>query len=367
MKKNFDVTILLTVFNRADYTNKWLDYAELCQIPFKILIADGGNVKDIKKKLNLEKRKLNISYKKFQFYKNYDFFFEKFYLAVKKIKTKYIYLAEDDDYIFSNTIKNSVKFLDKNNKFSCVKGINCLGELIRNDNKILSLVLRSESPNQVDNSILSKSSDLRLVEYYKNKHTSIYNALHRRDSLLKTFKILGTRNFCNLYITELIFCLSVIYNGKIARTDCIDYIKMDNTDQSSSNNYGLTRPFSIISSSKEFKEENNLILKSIKFRNKQQKKRFISLHNQFLKKDQFMRIQHEIRRDSFLKKLKKKIKFILIKSKIYYLLKYFYLYFFKSYYVYKHIMIIDKSIICFIKKNKKEFNKIVDFNHNYKF
>ena len=51
MKKNFDVTILLTIFNRVNYTNKWLDYAEQSNIPFKIFISDGGNTKNIKKNL----------------------------------------------------------------------------------------------------------------------------------------------------------------------------------------------------------------------------------------------------------------------------------------------------------------------------
>ena len=59
MKKNSDITILLTIFNRIDYTNKWLDYAELSTFPFKIFISDGGNIKNIKKKLDI--KNLNIT------------------------------------------------------------------------------------------------------------------------------------------------------------------------------------------------------------------------------------------------------------------------------------------------------------------
>ena len=226
MKKNSDITILLTIFNRPDYTNKWLNYAEQSNVPFKIFISDGGNIKSIKTKLNLKKRKLDIKHKKFKYYKNYNYMFEKFYLSVKKIKTKYIFIAEDDDYIFSNSILKSAKFLNKNRKFSCVKGINCLGDLIRNNGKVLSLTLRNEGKEK-KKSLLSNFSDLRLIQYYEEKHLSFYNGLHRKESLLKTFKILNSRNFLNLFITELIFCLSVIYNGKVARLNHIDYIKMD--------------------------------------------------------------------------------------------------------------------------------------------
>ena len=57
MKEKLNITILLTIFNRVDYTNKWLDFAEKTKVPFKIFISDGGNVSGIQKKLNLKKKK----------------------------------------------------------------------------------------------------------------------------------------------------------------------------------------------------------------------------------------------------------------------------------------------------------------------
>ena len=366
MIKNFNITILLTIFNRVDYTNKWLDYAEQSNIPFKIFISDGGNTKNIKKKLNLKKRNLDITYKKFKYYKNYNYMFEKFYLSVKQIKTKYIFIAEDDDYIFYNSILKSAKFLNKNRKFSCVKGINCLGDLIRNNGKVLSLTLRNEGKEK-KKSLLSNFSDLRLIQYYEEKHLSFYNGLHRKESLLKTFKILNSRNFLNLFITELIFCLSVIYNGKVARLNHIDYIKMDNTHLSASNNFENLRSFSTISKTKNFKEENNIILKSIKFIDKKLKKIFVFLHNQFLERDCVLRIEEEVKKKSFFIKLRQIFKYTLIKLKIYYWIKYFYLIFFKADYFHKNVIVIDKSLTKIIRKDLKNFLKIIEFNREYKF
>lgn len=366
MKKNFDVTILLTIFNRVDFTNKWLDYAEQNNFPFKIFISDGGNIRNIKKKINLKKRKLDITYKKFKYYKNYDFMYEKFYKSVKKIKSKYIFIAEDDDYILSNPIINSARFLDKNKEFSCVKGINCLGELIRNNGKVLALSLRNESQKK-KGSILSNIPDLRLIEYYKKKHLSFYNGLHRKKSLLKTFKILNSRNFFNLFVTELIFCLSVIYNGKVARINQIDYVKMDNTNQSSSKNFETLRPFSMISKAKNYKNENNIIFRSIKFSNKKFKKQFETLHQKHLENDKFLRIAGEEKKKNFLNKIRFIFKFILIKLNIYYLIKFFYLKFFKVKFLYKNLVVIDKSLIKNVKKETKNFLNIIDFNRGYKF
>jgi glycosyltransferase domain-containing protein len=366
VKKNSDITILLTIFNRIDYTNKWLDYAELSTFPFKIFISDGGNIKNIKKKLDIKNRKLDITYKKFKYYKNYNYFFEKYYQSVKKIKSKYIFIAEDDDYIFSNSIIKSAKFLDKNKQFSCAKGINCLGELIRNNDKILALSLRCDS-NKKYKSISSNSSDIRLIEYYKKKYLTIYNALHRKESLLKTFKILNSRSFFNLLVTELIFCLSVIYNGKVAKINHIDYIKMDNTNFSSSRNFQLMRPFSVISKREEFHVENNLIFKSIKFYNEKLKSIFISLHNQFIERNKVFLIEEEIKNKLITKKIRSLLKCFLIKLKIYYLVKYLYLRVFKSKFFFKKVMVIDKSLTSNIKKDLKIFLGILSFNKKYKF
>jgi len=366
MKKNFDVTILLTIFNRLDYTNKWLDYAEQSNVPFKIFISDGGNIKSIKTKLNLKKRKLDITYKKFKYYKNYNYFFEKYYQSVKKIKSNYIFIAEDDDYIFSNSIIKSAKFLDDNKKFSCASGINCLGDLIRNNGKVLSLSLRNESKEKTK-SLLSNIPEQRLIEYYRKQQVSVHNALHRKESLLKTFKILNSRNFLNLFVTELILCLSVIYNGNVARMNHIDYIKMDNTNLSSSANFEKLRPFSMISKTKNFKEENNLILKSIKFFDKKNKNIFLSLHDKLIEKDRVLRIKGEIKKKNIFIKLRWAIKYVFTKLRIYYLIKYSYLKLFKADYFYKKVMVVDKSLTKIIKKDLKNFVKIVEFNRKYTF
>ena len=142
---------------------------------------------------------------------------------------------------------------------------------------------------------------------------------------------------------------------------------MDNTNQSSSYNFFVFRPFSLISKSKEFFKENNLILKFINFYNKKNKKKFIFLHNQAVENDRVLRIEEENNNITFFKKLRWIIKNIFIKMKLYYLIKYFYLKLFKSNYFYKRVLVFDKRIIKTVKKNINSFVKIVEFNRDYKF
>ena len=240
-----------------------------------------------------------------------------------------------------------------------------MGELIRNNNKVLGLFYETKVKKKYK-SISSNIPDLRLIEYYKKNHLSVYNGLHRKGSLLKTFKILNSKNYFNLFVTELIFCLSVIYNGKIKRMNHIDYIKMDNTNQSSSYNFFLSRPFSLIIKSKEFSNENNLIFKSIKFFSNKNKQIFSFLHNKAIENDIVLRIEEENNQGSFFKKFRWIIKNILTEMKLYYLIKYFYLKLFKSNYFYKRIVVFDKRLTKIVKKNINSFVKIIEFNKNYK-
>lgn len=337
MKIKSEVTILLTIFNRVDFTNKWLDFAELQKIPFTSIFV------------------MEVVYKKI---------FEKYYLALKDIKTKFVFLVEDDDYLFIKSIEKSALFLIKNKQYSCAKGINCLGEIIKSKKKSISLVLRNEKKNEIDKSLISKSADDRLINYFKNKNVTIWNGLHTHKSLLKTFEILGKKDFYNLYITELIFCLTIISCGKIKRLNHIDYIKMDNTDFSSSYNFTKLRPFSKIVKSKFFKEENELIFKHLKFQNKNKEKNFKSIYNNIVESDKLSRINIEIKENSLQKILIKKLKQILNLINVFFILK-FLKSFFQCLYYYRKIMIIDKSLIKVFKKNKKEFLRILAFNKNY--
>jgi glycosyltransferase domain-containing protein len=355
---NYNITVLLTIFNRLDFTKKWLDFAEKQQMPFKILISDGGSLKNVKDILNLEDRDLDIEYKKYKFYKNYRKLYEKYFFAIKNVKTDYVIICEDDDYINIDGIKKSVNFLKNNKGFSCVKGINLCGELSPERNIFNYLALRKEDKNFNNMGIYNDKSEDRLINYYRNNHLSIFNGLQKKSVLKKVFKVLN-RDFYNLYITELIFVLIVINEGKIKRSNYIDYIKMDNTVFSSSENFAKYRLFSVISKSKKFHFENNLVLKYLNL--KEKKNLFLNLHNNLIKKDKYFRLIEEEQRRKISRfiynlfiLLIKKIKLYAVFKNIIFFLKY------KS--ICNKIYVKNKDIIYFLKKDKFFLKNVL--NHN---
>ena len=57
-----DVTLLLTIYNRREFTLRWIDFIEKFNCPFNIYISDGGNDKYLQRKL--EKSNVQIIFVK---------------------------------------------------------------------------------------------------------------------------------------------------------------------------------------------------------------------------------------------------------------------------------------------------------------
>ena len=166
MNKNHNITILLTIYNRLEYTIKWLDFAEKQKMPFDIFISDGGNILNIKEKLNLKKRNLKITYKKFKYFKNYQNIYQKYFFAIKYVKTKFIIVAEDDDFINIDGLIKSSNFLIKNKDYGSIKGLNILGDFTYNNSKLISFVLRNENSLNNDFSLKNKNREIRVIDYF---------------------------------------------------------------------------------------------------------------------------------------------------------------------------------------------------------
>lgn len=252
-----NITLLLTIYNRRKFTLRWLRFYFEFNCPFKLYICDGGNDKFLQKKLKkLANENKKITYKKVKYYRNYKNFYEKFYLATKSIKTKYTYLCEDDDFIIFENIKKSKEFLDKNLSYHSSGGIPLNLEVVSN-NLLLSRLEHSQTLSFSENKVFH-----RLKNMISNMQSN-YNCLHRTRNLNLIFKKLFELDFKNFHETELFFVLYSVYFGKVNRFNHIEYIKVDNTKFSSSNNFLLNRNYFDILSSNKFTYENYSIMKII--------------------------------------------------------------------------------------------------------
>ena len=248
---NNDVTLLLTIFNRRQFTLRWIDFIEKFNCPFNIYISDGGNDKLLQKKLEkIAKKNKKITYKKFTYYKNYKNFFEKFYLSTKEIKTKYTYICEDDDFLIFENIKKSAEFLNKNKSYTCSGGQSYHLEILQEN------FLFGRKEHEMKNISYKDNSKFKRVLKVLNNMQSNWNCLHRTKDLNKIFQIKNKKEFKSYLETELLFVLSSFFLGKINRFNHIEYIKTDNTEFSSSENFSKRFEYLSIISSPNYSSEN---------------------------------------------------------------------------------------------------------------
>lgn len=359
---NKDITILLTVYNRPKFTEKWLDYANEIKLPFIIFIADGGKdnqVSSIIKKNNYKNIKIN--YHKFEYYRNFKNFFKKFHQSCLKIKSNYIYICEDDDFIYPKNILKSYYFLKKNSDYSCSGGVNFRYHSFKYQNKLYNYFhLQDENINKP---IKNKYSFDRLINLFSNLDSN-WNCLHRKKSLIYTFNYMSKKNFINYLLTENIFIAFTTFFGKINRFRHIEYLKTDEISQSSSNIFSKNG-YKKFFFHKSKKSELNYFFEKINIKKKDKEKfdifkkifisKFFEYEKMLLESEKFFpKIISVIRYflNSFLKKIK-----------IFYFLKYikfnFYhifkegLYFdcLNSYKLYKNDHNFIKRVIVFTKKN----------------
>lgn len=307
MMEEKKVTILLTVFNRVEFTKKWLNFANNINLKFKILLCDGGIDNELPQ---LIKKKaypnLNIKYFKAKYYENYKNFWEKFYQSLNLIDTDYTYLVEDDDFIVPSNIIKSLNFLENNKDYVSSGGIETHMQILKGNNKIFFLRPHIKTISYNQNEAVSRIN-LSLNTMYSN-----YNVLHRTRSLLNIFYYLNQKNFINLYITEFVFVLTSLLNGKCNRFNHIEYIKIDNINYSSSSDFAKKFKFSKIIETKEYENENNFIFeilnKESTFSKQNLKDVRINVKN-YLENDKIYRLNEEaIQKDKFnFRKLVKKI------------------------------------------------------------
>ena len=259
-KKNYfksenQVTLLLTIFNRRTFTLRWIKFIQEFNCPFKIYICDGGNDIFLQKKLtDVAKKNKNITYKKFKYYKNYQKFFEKFYLATKEIKTEFTYLCDDDDFLIFENIKKSENFLKRNKDYTSSGGQSYNMEILSDD----FFISRTEHKSK-NISFKNNSRFKRVINLLRNMQSN-WNCLHRTNNLLKTFGLINKIEYKSFQETELLFILSSFYFGKIKRFNHIEYIKIDNTKFSSSENFSKKTNYIDIISSKNYSFENYAFL-----------------------------------------------------------------------------------------------------------
>ena len=105
------VTLIIPTYNRHNYLTRILDYYS--NVNLRILVADSSqNEYPFKNTYQID-------------YFHYPNYMPSKKLAdiIQKVKTPYVFMCADDDFIIPRAIEKCIKFLDKNSDYSSAQGI----------------------------------------------------------------------------------------------------------------------------------------------------------------------------------------------------------------------------------------------------
>lgn len=222
MKFHKDLTLVLLVHNNTKFPRRWIEYSSFISLPYKILIADGGNTDEFDKYISQNKSKLNLDLEYFRYYneKGMSDYYNKSLDILNKVKTPYTAICSDDDFFLPSGIEKSLSFLNKNKEFSSARG------------EILGIEFKNFSNKDCtygDNYEISYSSSVlsnlehNIIEERLFLHLSNYQLtffdIHRSQDLLFAYKKLVKLNPKNYILHEIITSGFTVLKGKVFRGD----------------------------------------------------------------------------------------------------------------------------------------------------
>jgi glycosyltransferase domain-containing protein len=232
-------TLLLLVKGRHEFTERWLKYMDSIKFEFPIIIADGENdgvTEDLIKKANTSKN-LAIEFYQYNTHGGYNEYYSMKYEALNKVKTDYVMLCDNDDFILQYGLKKLIDFAVKNPEYISVSG------------KILNFEIDDFAYAPFG----SKINFLKPCEYYrkeeplddwKNHIKSVFTEfqpnfynIFQKKYLLIVANELTKLNFSDLVINEFYIQLRTATLGKSKVLDAEQHYLRQRGTSSISKNY----------------------------------------------------------------------------------------------------------------------------------
>ncbi|MBI4887725.1 MAG: TIGR00180 family glycosyltransferase [Acidobacteria bacterium] len=118
------LTILLMLRDRVPFTVRWMAYANRVRLPFKVFIADGGSDDSAGRALGDHSRfpHVDYTYVRYPHDATYADFYAKLADALSRIDTPYVALADNDDFLIADGVRQAIRFLADHPEYATCGG-----------------------------------------------------------------------------------------------------------------------------------------------------------------------------------------------------------------------------------------------------
>jgi glycosyltransferase domain-containing protein len=232
---NNKLTLLVFLKDRAAFTKRFVNYLSEIRYPFSVIFADGSlgheNEENFKSIKNVKFSYEYIRYDKDETLSNY---YQKCALAIEKVNTPYVMLADNDDFPIIEGQLKAIDFLDKNSEYiGCngrVSGI-VINPVVQNPYGKHVLFLPFYC-NTMDRRVsVDQDMSIDRIKAYLENFYSIFYSISRTENLAYTFRKIRELNFSDLGIVELFYSYTQLAQGKIHTIDSLIYVRQQGSSQ----------------------------------------------------------------------------------------------------------------------------------------
>lgn len=223
-----DLTVVLLLKGRDDFTLRWFEYAKKYSMPYRVLIADGNATDGIAGKLEAAGFRGHVSYEyvRYPFDRDIAAYHAKVLDSLSRVETPFVLLASNDDFYFFDEVARSVHFLETNPEFVTARGeiwdfsvsSHAANRRNRTSGNYIYGEIEGLKPLYTHTSVLPDSALERAIDFASRYH-SVWHDVARTEWLRRAFGMVVESNVTDLRYADLLVSFGAAVHGKILRGD----------------------------------------------------------------------------------------------------------------------------------------------------
>ncbi len=212
-----DLTIILVIRDRVDFTDRWLSYYKRNFSYVKVIIADGSN-----EMLFTKSQEQNLSKNLQYLYNGPDndipTMIGKIRKSLSLVKSKFVLLASDDDFYLLSGIINSIQFLKENVEWHASMGIVRDFTIIKPAEPSDYIYGKVQFGDELyKSSSISEPLPLDRIRHFCTINDSFWHAVYRTESLLRIYCAAEKTELNSIMTFELFLNVKSAEIGKLHR------------------------------------------------------------------------------------------------------------------------------------------------------
>lgn len=237
MTTDTQLTILLTLKDRAPFTQRWIRYAAAARLPFRILIADGSSddaaqgpaADGIAAGLDIELVRYPVD-------RTYADYYAKVAAALSRVSTPFVVLADNDDLFVRDGLTSAVQFLSEQPSYVACGG-QCAVFWVASSGQAPALDrvygdrIDWKCSSQMHSDVADTASR-RIIDQSLGA-SDVFYAVHRTALLRRQFETIRDFNPQDLFLMEQLVAVLTAISGKCRQLDLLYIARQQNAPGSS--------------------------------------------------------------------------------------------------------------------------------------